>query len=84
MLMKAISQPKTDLTRFLEIVLMWHKSGDVPMDRAAISVFIEDEEGFPIFLESVNFWCNKFGLCRPTRKDVVITLYGVHGNPTMI
>lgn len=72
--MISVAQPKTDLYSFLEIVLMWHCHGDIPMTRAQTCAFIEGD-GFPEFLNSIQFWCKEFGLSLPTRTDVVKTLH---------
>lgn len=82
MMMKAVAQPKTDLKHFLEIVLMWHKAGDVPRDRGEMSVFIEDEDDFASFQQSVIFWSSQFGLRRPTKANIVKTLYQVLDLPS--
>lgn len=75
--MISVSQPTTDLESFLEIVLMWHCHGDIPMNRKRTVEFIEDE-GFADFLQSVHHWCNEFGLSTPPRTDVVKTLHQLY------
>lgn len=82
MMMKAVAQPKTDLKQFLEIVLMWHKAGDVPRNRGEMSTFIEDVEDFSSFLMSVLYWTEQFGLRKPTKADIVKTLYQVLDLPS--
>lgn len=72
--MTAISPPRTDLYGFLELVLMWHCHGDIPMTRTSTCEFIEDDN-FGEFLQSVQFWCKEFGLKIPTRSDVIKTLH---------
>lgn len=75
--MTAIAPPRTDLYGFLEIVLMWHCHGDIPMNRISTCEFIENER-FPEFLQSVQFWCKEFGLSIPSTTDVVKTLHTLY------
>lgn len=72
--MTAVSTPRTDLFGFLEIVLMWHCHGDIPMSRISTCEFIESDR-FPDFLQSVHYWCTEFGLSIPCNTDVVKTLH---------
>lgn len=76
--MKAVSDPRLDLEQFLEVVIMWHTSGDVPMNRVDTTEFIEDEGRFANFLLSVQFMANEFGLEQPTRSQIVRTLYRLY------
>jgi len=76
--MKAISDPRLDLEQFLELVLMWHCAGDIPMNRVDTSTFIEDDTRFPEFLLSVYFMCNEFGLEKPTTSEIVRTLHKLY------
>lgn len=69
--------PTITLRKFLEIVIMWHTSGDIPMDRIATQEFIEDET-FASFIDSVNMWSKQFGLTQPSRSDVVRTLHELY------
>lgn len=75
--MTSVAQPRTDLYSFLEIVLMWHCHGDIPMHRTRMVEFIEDEH-FAEFQQSINFWCREFGLSVPSRTDVVKTLHQLY------
>jgi hypothetical protein len=75
--MTAVSPPRADLYGFLEIVLMWHCHGNIPMTRISTCEFIEDSH-FPEFLQSVLYWCKEFGLELPTRSDVVKTLHQLY------
>lgn len=83
MKMKIATQPRATLKEFLELVLMWHCSGDIPMDRVTTSIFIEDDH-FAEFLMSVQHWCKEFGLTVPTRNDIVKTLYQLYDDPTLL
>lgn len=76
-MMKAVSDPRTDLTQFLELVIMWHCAGDVPMNRVSTSKFIEDDN-YPNFLQSVYFWCHEFGLEIPSHSSIVKALYELY------
>ena len=76
--MKAVSDPRLDLEQFLELVLMWHCSGDIPMNRVDTCEFIECEDRFPNFLLSVQFMSNEFGLEQPTRPQIVQTLHKLY------
>lgn len=69
--------PTVTLTKFLEIVIMWHTHGDIPMDRVATQTFIEDES-FVVFLDSVKTWSRQFGLTCPAKQDVVKTLHELY------
>lgn len=69
--------PTVTLTKFLEIVIMWHTHGDIPMDRVATQTFIEDES-FVVFLDSVKMWSRQFGLTCPLKQDVVRTLHELY------
>lgn len=73
MKMSSVKRPRLELKDFLELLLMWHKAGDVPRDRTEMQEFIEADE-FVEYLQAVQFWCNEFGLHHPTRSDVVRTL----------
>lgn len=75
--MKATTRSQIDLQEFLEIVLMWHCSGDIPMNRATTSEFIEDGH-FGEFLMSVQHWARRFGVKSPSRTDVVKTLHQLY------
>lgn len=84
MKMKIATQPRTSLKEFLELVLMWHCNGDIPMDRVSTSNFIEDEH-FAEFLMSVQHWCKEFGLAMPKRSDIVKTLHQLYeGDPLLL
>lgn len=72
--MTSVAKPRTDLYSFLEIVLMWHCHGDIPMDRITTSEFIENDK-FCEFQQSVRFWCKEFGLSQPSDTDIVKTLH---------
>ncbi len=76
-MMKATSRTKIDLKEFLEIVLMWHCSGDIPMNRQTTSEFIEDSH-FGEFLMSVQHWAKRFGVVNPSRTDIVKTLHQLY------
>ena len=69
--------PTVTLRKFLEIVIMWHTSGDIPMDRVATQEFIEDET-FVSFLDSVKTWSKLFGLTQPAKSDIVRTLHELY------
>lgn len=73
-MMKAIAQSRVDLQEFLEIVLMWHTSGDTPLTRPDMTAFIEAEH-FGEFMMSTNHWASRFGVSPPSRASVVKTLY---------
>lgn len=73
-MMRAISHASISLNELLEIVLMWHTSGDIPMDRKSMTEFIEDSH-FGEFIMSVNHWCGRMGLAHPSKANVVKTLY---------
>lgn len=75
--MKATTQSRVDLKDFLEIVLMWHCSGDIPMDRESTVRFIEQPH-FAEFLMSINHWARRFGVKCPTRSEVVKTLHQLY------
>lgn len=79
-MMKATTRSCVDLTEFLEIVLMWHCSGDIPMDRASTCSFIEDPH-FGEFLMSVNHWARRFGVKHPTRSEIVKALHELYIMP---
>ena len=72
--MKATTQANIDLKEFLELVIMWHCAGDIPMNRKTTSEFIEDSY-FAEFLQSVSYWSHKLGLEKPSRSDIVRTLH---------
>jgi hypothetical protein len=76
-MMKAMTRSRVDLKEFLEIVLMWHCNGDIPMDRASTSAFIEDLH-FGEFLMSVQHWATRFGVKQPTRTEIVQTLHKLY------
>lgn len=69
--------PTITLNKFLEIVLMWHTSGDIPMDRVSTQLFIEDDQ-FIVFLDSVKNWSRMFGLTCPSKQDVVVSLHSLY------
>lgn len=71
--------PTVTLTKFLEIVIMWHTHGDIPMDRVATQEFIEDD-GFVSFLDSVKTWSKSFGLTCPPKMEIVKTLHCLYDN----
>lgn len=73
-MMKTNGHSRVDLSEFLEIVLMWHTSGDIPMDRHSMTEFIEDDH-FSEFMMSVQHWCGRMGLIYPTKTAVVKMLY---------
>ena len=77
MKMAVVSDSNTELKEFIELVLMWHCAGDIPMDRASTCAFIE-EENFPCFMTSLKEWCSKLGLAMPSRTQVVITLHTLY------
>jgi hypothetical protein len=77
MMMKATTRSRVDLQEFLEIVLMWHCSGDIPMDRVATIEFIERLE-FSEFLMSVQHWSSRFGVKPPSRSEIVRTLHQLY------
>lgn len=68
-----------ELSEFLELVLMWHKSGDVPMDRSSTVEFIEDGH-FCEFEMSLQHWCKVFGFSVPRRADVVKALHTLYND----
>lgn len=76
-MMKATTRSKIELTEFLEIVLMWHCSGDIPMDRTSTVAFIEDEH-FAEFLMGVSHWARRFGVNEPSRTEIVKTLHQLY------
>jgi hypothetical protein len=76
-MMKATTRSKIELKEFVEIVLMWHCSGNIPMDRADTSAFIEDDH-FGEFLMAVAHWAKRFGVTEPSRTDVVKTLHQLY------
>lgn len=76
-MMKATTRSQIDLKEFLEIVIMWHCSGDIPMDRTSTVQFIEQPE-FGEFLLSVQHWAQRFGVKRPTRTEIVKTLHQLY------
>lgn len=69
--------PTLTLHKFLEFVIMWHCSGDVPFDRVATQEFIEDDM-FVSFLDSVKTWCKLFGLEEPSKQDIVKALHSLY------
>ena len=73
------SPPRTNLREFLELIIMWHCSGDIPMDRAATSTFIESD-GFPDFVMSVHWWCRELGLVEPKTSEIVRDLHLLYVN----
>lgn len=72
--MKAVATPHADLKSFLELVLVWHCFGDIPMTRVDTANFIESD-AFERYLESINEWCGKLGLEVPARSLVVKQMY---------
>lgn len=74
MSMAVLSCPRVEIKDFVEIVLMWHCSGDIPMNRCDTARFIECVE-FSDFLDSIDMWALRMGLRTPTRSDVVKTLH---------
>lgn len=76
-MMKATTRTKIDLKEFLEIVLMWHCSGDIPMNRVTTSEFIEDSH-FGEFMMSVKHWAARFGVATPSRTEVVQVLHQLY------
>jgi hypothetical protein len=83
MKMKVADRPRITLYEFLELVLMWHCSGDIPMDRVSMCTFIEDEH-FAEFLMSVQHWCGVLGLTIPDRSDVIKTLHQLYNDPALL
>lgn len=79
--MDPLFQSEIDLQEFLEIVIMWHTSGDIPMTREATSEFIEDKN-FSEFMTAVKHWSRKFGVRPPTQSAVVKTLYDLLNDTT--
>jgi len=69
--------PTITLHKFLELVIMWHCHGDIPMDRVAMQIFIEDDS-FIVFQETVKTWCRSFGLTNPSKADIVRTLHDLY------
>lgn len=78
--MKTTGYAAIDLQEFLEIVLMWHCSGDIPMDRKSTAEFIETDT-FSEFLMSVKHWARRFGVKVPTTAEIVKTLYALYNDP---
>jgi hypothetical protein len=76
-MMKAITRTELDLKEFLEIVLMWHCSGDIPMNRTTTCEFIEDAH-FGEFMMSVQHWARRFGVTTPTRAEIVQMLHQLY------
>lgn len=76
-MMKATTRSNIHLEEFLEIVIMWHCSGDIPMNRQTTCEFIEDSH-FGEFLMSVNHWAHRFGVSQPTRTEVVQMLHKLY------
>lgn len=79
MFMKAVSTSNVELDEFLEIVIMWHCAGDIPMDRQQTVEFIERYE-FADFLQSVQHWATTLGLAVPSRSAVVRALHTLYAH----
>lgn len=77
MQMKSVSTCDVTTAEFLEVVIMWHCAGDIPMDRVQTVEFIERPE-FTDFLQSVHFWAKRFGVEPPSHSDVVRTLHRLY------
>jgi hypothetical protein len=78
MKMVSLGSPSISLEKFLEIVLMWHCNGDVPMDRISTQTFIEEDDGFEEFLYSIRACCIAFGLKEPPRREVVMAMHKLY------
>lgn len=76
-MMKATVHATVDLKEFLEIVLMWHCAGNIPMNRQSTCEFIEDPF-FAEFLQSVRYWAARFGVQEPSRSEVVRVLHELY------
>lgn len=77
MKMKTVSKPSLELNQFVELVLMWFCSGDIPMNRISTQEFIEDDS-FIVFFESVKTWSRTLGFECPSKPDVVKSLHGLY------
>lgn len=77
MKMKTTSKPSLELKQFIELVLMWFCSGDIPMNRVDTQVFIECDVMLE-FVTSVHDWCDSFGLSRPPKSEIIQTLHLLH------
>lgn len=77
MKMETISKPSLDLKQFIELVLMWFCSGDIPMSRVDTQLFIECEILLE-FVASVHTWCESFGLRKPSKSEIIQTLHLLH------
>lgn len=75
--MKTTGLSDVTVDEFLEMVIMWHCAGDIPMDRVQTVEFIERHE-FADFLQSVHFWAKRFGLEPPSRSAVVRSLHTLY------
>lgn len=78
--MKTVSTPTIQLQEFLELVIMWHCAGDIPMNRQQTAEFIECGY-FAEFLRSVHHWADKLGVVVPQRADVIKTLHQLYNAP---
>ena len=76
-MMKATARTRLNLDEFLEIVLMWHCSGDIPMNRQTTCEFIEDSH-FGEFHMSVRHWALRLGVEPPTRSEIVKGLHSLY------
>lgn len=81
MKMKNVSKPSIELEQFVELVLMWFCSGDIPMNRVSTQEFIEDDS-FIVFFESIKTWSNTLGVECPLKADVVRTLHSLYSITT--
>lgn len=79
-MMNTKDYPRVTLRDFLEITIMWHCSGDIPMDRPSMTAFIESDQ-FAEYLMSVQYWCGQFGLEPPSKSSIVVTLYQLLDDP---
>lgn len=76
-MMKQVSHLQLDFDEFIEIVMMWHCSGDVPTDHTSTAEFIENHQ-FANFLISVRYWARCFGAEVPSTTEVVKTLHKLY------
>ena len=77
MKMKTASKPTLELKQFIELVLMWFCSGDIPMNRVDTQLFIECDILLE-FVNSVHTWCDSFGLDKPSNAEIIKTLHMLH------
>lgn len=70
-------EPCLSVKQFIELILMWFKSGDIPTNRIDTQQFIESDD-FLVFLIYVDGWCNKLGLIPPAKSDIVKVLHSLY------